>query len=96
MGCALPHATLVCNTHTSRPATPLECNTLQFPRHMSNPSNTPPLLNCPCFGHSLAPSRGGRVTRPLSPSYAGARAPRGGVTRPGVVLTDLESPLDCQ
>jgi hypothetical protein len=29
-------------------------------------------------------------------SYAGARAPSGGVTRQGVVLTDLESLLDCQ
>ena len=29
-------------------------------------------------------------------SYAGARAPRGGVTRQGVVLTDLQSLLDCQ
>ena len=27
---------------------------------------------------------------------AGARAPRGGVTRQGVVLTDLPSHLDCQ
>ena len=27
---------------------------------------------------------------------AGARAPRGGVTRQGVVLTDLQSLLDCQ
>jgi hypothetical protein len=31
-----------------------------------------------------------------SPSYAGARAHRGGVTRQGVVLTDLQSLLDCQ
>jgi hypothetical protein len=31
-----------------------------------------------------------------SPSYAGARAPRGGVTRQGVVLSDLQSLLDCQ
>jgi hypothetical protein len=31
-----------------------------------------------------------------SPSYAGALAPRGGVTRQGVVLTDLQSLLDCQ
>ena len=30
-----------------------------------------------------------------SPSYAGARAPRGGVTRQGVVLTDLQSLLGC-
>ncbi len=29
-------------------------------------------------------------------TYAGARAPRGGVTRQGVVLTDLQSLLDCQ
>jgi hypothetical protein len=28
--------------------------------------------------------------------HAGARAPRGGVTRQGVVLTDLQSLLDCQ
>jgi len=28
--------------------------------------------------------------------YAGARAPRGGVTRQGVVLTHLPSLLDCQ
>ncbi len=27
---------------------------------------------------------------------AGALAPRGGVTRQGVVLTDLQSLLDCQ
>jgi hypothetical protein len=27
---------------------------------------------------------------------SGARAPRGGVTRPGVVLTDLQSLRDCQ
>ena len=31
-----------------------------------------------------------------SPSCAGARAPRGAVTRQGVVLTDLQSLLDCQ
>ena len=29
-----------------------------------------------------------------SPSYAGARAPRGGVTGQGVVLIDLQSPLE--
>jgi hypothetical protein len=28
-------------------------------------------------------------------AYAGARAPRGAVTRQGVVHTDLQSPLDC-
>ena len=27
---------------------------------------------------------------------AGPRAPSGGVTRQGVVLTDLESPVDCK
>jgi hypothetical protein len=32
----------------------------------------------------------------FSAPYAGARAPRGGVTRQGVVLTDLQSLLDCQ
>jgi hypothetical protein len=32
----------------------------------------------------------------LSPPYAGARAPRGGVTRQRVVLTDLQSLVDCQ
>jgi hypothetical protein len=37
----------------------------------------------------------GNVVLPLySPSYAGARALRGGVTRQGAVLTDLKSPLD--
>jgi hypothetical protein len=30
------------------------------------------------------------------PSYAGARAPRGGITGQGVVLTDVQSFLDCQ
>ena len=34
--------------------------------------------------------------RALSRLHAGARAPRGGVTRQGVVLTDLQSLLDCQ
>jgi hypothetical protein len=29
-------------------------------------------------------------------SYAGPRVPRGGVTRQGVVLTELQSLLDCQ
>jgi hypothetical protein len=29
-------------------------------------------------------------------SHAGPRAPRGGVTRQGVLLTDLQSLLDCQ
>jgi hypothetical protein len=32
----------------------------------------------------------------LAVIYARARAPRGGVTRQGVVLTDLQSLLDCQ
>ena len=36
--------------------------------------------------------RGGRVFT----INVGARAPRGGVTRQGVVLTDLQSLLDCQ
>jgi hypothetical protein len=37
-----------------------------------------------------------RVGEWYSPSYAGARAPRGSVTRQGVALTDLQSLLDGQ
>jgi len=37
-----------------------------------------------------------RVGVKYSPSYAGARAPRGSVTRQGVVLINLQSLLDCQ
>ena len=37
-----------------------------------------------------------RVGVQYSPSYAGARAPGGGVTRQGVVLADIQSLLDCQ
>jgi len=37
-----------------------------------------------------------RVGVQYSQSYAGPRAPRGGVTRQGVVLIDLQSLVDCQ
>jgi|LauGreDrversion4_2_1035121.scaffolds.fasta_scaffold3041918_1 hypothetical protein len=36
------------------------------------------------------------LSRSISTLLALSRAPRGGVTRQGVVLTDLQSPLDCQ
>ena len=36
------------------------------------------------------------VNKLLLLSHSGARAPRGGVTRQGVVLTDLQSLRDCQ
>jgi hypothetical protein len=37
-----------------------------------------------------------RVGVEYLPSDAGVQAPRGGVTRQGVVLTDLQSLPDCQ
>jgi hypothetical protein len=43
-------------------------------------------------GKSVPRQSGGR----LLAVNAGARAPRGGVTRQGVVLTDLRSLCDCQ
>jgi len=59
-------------------------------RRMSEPP-------CACQGvpHGQTES-GGIVLAAVLPSYAGARAPRGGVTRQGVVLADLQSLLDCQ
>jgi len=44
--------------------------------------------------HSLFVNKRSSYPQPLA--YAGARAPRGGVIRQGVVLTDLLSLLDCQ
>ena len=38
----------------------------------------------------------GSKSKPRATAYAGARAPSGGVTRQGVVLTDLQSLFDCQ
>ncbi len=55
---------------------------------------------CVCMNLSLSlppsPSLPPSASLSLSPLFAGARAPRGGVTRQGVALTDLESLLDCQ
>ena len=72
-----------------------------------SPSLSPSLYRSLSLSHSpslyLALSRQARhmakrrVGVYQSPSYAGARAPRGGVTRQGVVvLTELQSLLDCQ
>ena len=51
-----------------------------------------PLVCCRKAGHKAKR----RVEVQYSPTYAGARARRGGVTRQGVVLTDLQSLLNCQ
>ncbi len=57
-----------------------------------NAGLSPLVFTHPPGGPHAQTESGGRVLA----VNAGARAPRGGVTRKGVVLTDLQSPCDCQ
>jgi hypothetical protein len=53
-------------------------------------------LRLPTFSHLFIVNKLLSLSLSLSAVNAGARAPRGGVTRQGVVLTDLQLLRDCQ